>query len=964
MFARSRISLLLIISICFFAASAASQFRPQGIDPSQLQRLRGNKQFERWLWEYQQRAYPLDHIPEKAKHRAFQLTQQAKAAAALTQQAFASSEWENLGPKPIVNGPTPTGFSPAAGRVADVAVDPIDANHWLIAAAQGGIWETLDGGFTWSPRINDQPTQAMGAIAFAPSNRDIVYAGTGEAVFSGDAYGGAGVLKSTDRGASWHLLATSTFSRLSFSDIKVAPTTPNVVMAAVARNGASGSTGQPGIYKSTDGGVSWSRKLQGVATDLEADPMFSLQYAGIGEPFPQAGGPQNGLYRSFDGGETWSIVSGPWSNLAGGVGRVELALSPSNPEVLYISIQDAFNTPGQPSDLELLGVWRTSNASSPTPTWTALPVSGAFSHRQWWYDHDMVVDPSDQNTLYLGGLVLSRFDGFNWTTISEAIHVDQQSLAWAGNRLISGNDGGVWSTTNAGSTWTNHNAELSITQFYLGSLHPTGINFALGGTQDNGTLRWSGSPAWEFRFEGDGAANAISSVNPNTHWAVSAQLLDIRRTTDAGQSFDGAGAGIDRRGAPFIAEFEKCPNNDNLFIAGTDNLWRTNNFFLAGSPAWVRNGPEMGASIVSMAFAPSDPSCNTYCYATDVGQIMLTTDGGVNWRDIDPANSVPNRFITDLAFDPTNRNILYLTLSGFDEGTPAQPGHIFKTTSSLAASPTWSNISTPVNIPHNALVVDPSAPNNVFVGTDLSIWNSTNGGITWTITGTGLPSVAVFDLQINPSAGKLVAFTHGRGAFAIALQDMLSGPSGLVATAISNARVDITWTAPSGPVHHYELDRKQSISAPFIKLADIPPSTTSFTDLSVSNSVAYLYQVRAVGSSGNSSQPSNMDLATTMSFTDNPLMAGATVIKAQHIDELRAAVNAVRAAAGLPLASWTDASLPGVIVKAIHITEPREKLNQALEVMGLAIPLYTDQPLIPGVIVKRVHVEEVRQTVR
>ena len=311
------------------------------------------------------------------------------------------------------------------------------------------------------------------------------------------------------------------------------------------------------------------------------------------------------------------------------------------------------------------------------------------------------------------------------------------------------------------------------------------------------------------------------------------------------------------------------------------------------------------------------------------------------------------------------RNILYLTLSGFDEGTPAQPGHVFKTTNSLAESPTWSNISTPVNLPHNALVVDPSTPNNIFVGTDLGVWNSPDGGSTWTVTGTGLPSVAVFDLQINPFTGRLVAFTHGRGAFA------LDPTSDAVFT--KRARSDRHLPGASkhyldstgGPVHHYELQRSQSISGPFSTIAECLRLRISRNKSDVS------YQLRRLSLSsprgrraGECVAVQQHRFATTMSYTDNPLMAGSTVIKAQHINELRVAVNAVRATAGLPQASWTDASLPGVFIKAVHITELRQNLNQALQVMGFAIPLYTDQTLNPGLIVNRVHVEEVRQAVK
>lgn len=774
MFPRSRILLVTMITISFLApAAGVAQRQPQGVDRSQFQRLRGSKPFERWLWEYEQRAYPLDRIPEGAKERAFQRTRQAKAAraprpakGALTSEAVTGSGvWQNLGPKPILGGQT-NPPSPVSGRVADIAVDPTNANHWLIGAAQGGIWETLDGGSTWSPRTTDGlSTLAMGAIAFAPSNPFIVYAGTGEASFGGDAYGGTGILKSTNGGRTWGLMAVSPFTKMAFSDIKVDPTTPNVLLAAVAR-GLAGPTSPSGVFKSTNGGIDWSRKLEGVATDLEVNPFnFNMQYAGIGDVF---GSGQNGLYRSFDGGETWNIINGPWNASVGGIGRVELAIAPSNPEVLYISIQDAIN--GQLTDRQLLGVWRTTNASSPSPSWDALPFNDFFTtNRQWFYDHDAIVEPSNPNTFYLGGQFnLKKFDGVNWTDIGTSIHADQQTFAWAGNRLITGNDGGVWSTTNAGSTWTNHNTGLSITQFYRGSLHPTDSS-AIAGSQDNGTSRSSGGLAWDLILTGDGASSAFSVTNPNTHWALSAQRLQIFRTTDAGvtRPLQPAVSGIDKTGVPFIAEFEKCLHNDNLFIAGTDNLWKTTDFFLTGGANWTANGPEMGTGIVSMAFAPLDTSCNTYAYATDIGHIRLTTDGGATWRDIDSANSVPNRFITDLAFDPANSNVLYLTLSGFDEGTPAQPGHVFKTTNSLALSPTWSNISTPVNLPHNALVVDPSAPNNIFVGTDLGVWNSTDGGNSWTVTGTGLPSVVVSDLQINPFTEMLMAFTHGRGAFAL-----------------------------------------------------------------------------------------------------------------------------------------------------------------------------------------------------
>lgn len=208
-----------------------------------------------------------------------------------------------------------------------------------------------------------------------------------------------------------------------------------------------------------------------------------------------------------------------------------------------------------------------------------------------------------------------------------------------------------------------------------------------------------------------------------------------------------------------------------------------------------------------------------------------------------------------------------------------------------------------------------------------------------------------------PSLAKMILLANGACAS--------PAPTGLAATALSNTQVSIVWGAPNATVHHYEVDRKQSFSAQFVKIADVAGSITNYTDLSVTGSVGYLYQVRAVCSSGGSSPPSNMDLATTMSFTDDPLTVGVTVVKAQHINELRTAVNAVRDTASLAQAGWTDPSLQVAFVRAVHITELRQNLNQGLQAMGFMVPSYTDGTLSSGVtVVKKVHVEELRQALR
>jgi hypothetical protein len=411
------------------------------------------------------------------------------------------------------------------------------------------------------------------------------------------------------------------------------------------------------------------------------------------------------------------------------------------------------------------------------------------------------VDPSNANILYAGGIGLWRFDGTNWTeidSVANGIHVDQHSLGFAGARLIAGNDGGVWSTTDSGANWNDHNTTLSTIQFFEGSLHPTDANFVLGASQDNGTEKWTGTPAWNFVFGGDGADNAISSSAPNTNWAVSFQGQNIQRTKDGGASFIPADSGINKTNAPFIAKFEKCQANDDVFIAGTANVWRTNSFFSAvGSPSWLSNGPTLGAGISAMAFAPSDTSCNTYAVGTSSGQLRLTSNGGSTWSDVHGSGSnLPNRSVTDLAFDPLDASILWVTFSGFDEGTPSQPGHVFGGVTVLT-NPIWVNLSPPANLPFNAIVVDPGNHNNLYAASDIGVWKTTDAANSWTHMGpqVGMPNVAVFELQLNDATNRVVAFTHGRGALTLTFTghpiEPLASPQRLVDTRTSGGPIAV-----------------------------------------------------------------------------------------------------------------------------------------------------------------------------
>ncbi|WP_309668131.1 SBBP repeat-containing protein, partial [Tabrizicola sp.] len=421
-------------------------------------RIEDRKPYKRWEWAYRQRAYPGNEIPEHAIERAEQQLRQWKARMQKFPLQAATGRWVNLGPAPIMGGQTAIDNQtrPVSGRVTDVAVDPTNANHWLIGAAQGGVWETRDAGTTWTPLTDEQESLAIGAVAFAPSNPQIIYAGTGEAPLGGIPYAGLGLLKSIDGGKTWQLLAQTDFAGICFSDIKVDPKNPLIVVAAVAQGPTGFGATKPlapvgGVFKSTNGGVSWNRSLglNSWATDLETDPSdFNRQYAALGL---NGGSTNNGIYRSENAGSGWALVNGPtatWTTKAGGVGRVELAIAPSNPNILYVSIHDAANS--TPNDNQLLGIWRTENAWDPVPVWQELntdairagePRDAAGNPRgQFNYDHEIIVDPANPNTLYVGGIGLyktsnTQADPIVWEQVDNkpdnALHVDQHTMAWA-----------------------------------------------------------------------------------------------------------------------------------------------------------------------------------------------------------------------------------------------------------------------------------------------------------------------------------------------------------------------------------------------------------------------------------------------------------------------------------------------------------------------------------------------------
>jgi len=781
---------------------------------------------KRHEWFYRQRTYPLGFIPPNARLNALKemdamIEEEIKrglrppqGAVAPQQQGSAeprigfpfSSTGASIGPTPENNtsGNPFFGTPTNSGRVSAIAVDPSDptGKTVYIGGANGGIWKSTDSGAHWTPLTDNQPSLAMGSIAIAPSNASIIYVGTGEQDFvsinpttGGETYYGAGVLKSTDAGANWTQLTGPFVGPLSnlvggarIPAIAVHPTNPSIVLAGIVMTSSGGA--DAGIYRTADGGTTWTQILTAsgaIGTAVVFDPSNGNNvYVALGRG---GGNANNGVYKSTDAGVAFTKLAGglPTSN----VGRIELAIAASSPSTVYASIANSST-----SSTRLLGLFRTTNGGT---TWTMVTDGATFDYcgTQCFYSHAIAVSPVDPNLVFAGGsagtgagvtitqtVFRSTNGGTSWTDVHAGatftVHADQHAFQFSGDGsvLYDGNDGGVWRTdnpTDAPGTldWVNLNGTLTLAGFYPGfAVDENNANRAVGGTQDNGTIAFSGNALWDQIACGDGAANLIDRKVPSTVYIMctSGNAPYIQRSLVGGGvgSFVPIQSGIapgDLSRTEFIPFITMDHSSTNILYTPTFRVYRSMDW----GTTWTAISPDLTANGVSSiaVVAVADSNSNVVYAATDDARVWRTTNAlsaSPTWTNLNTA-ALPNRFFTSIVVDSSNPDIAYLAASGFKFGGDTK-GHVFKTTDGGVS---WTDISGSglsglPNTPVNAIVTGNTA-GTLFVGTDIGVFTTSDGGTTWTTFATGLPRVAVLSLAGTNAVG--FAATHGRGVFAV-----------------------------------------------------------------------------------------------------------------------------------------------------------------------------------------------------
>ncbi|HUB77239.1 MAG TPA: hypothetical protein VMB03_00515 [Bryobacteraceae bacterium] len=714
-----------------------------------------HNQQQRDEWFYRQRAYPFTKIPKGARLNAWM---QRRALEAIARGGARPEAAAALAPAWRFIGPEDNNFwgGNSSGRITALAVDPRSSQVVWAGAADGGVWKTTDGGAHWAPMTDGQPSLSTGALTLDPNHPDTIYIGTGEANQNSDSYGGAGILKSSDGGATWAVLGTQ-FSGTWIGAIAVSPANPQVVLVA----------GWGGIFRSANGGITWKSVLPGAMGSAvvfnPANP--STVWAGMGESF---GDGTNGIYQSSNGGVTWTAVTGTVANPlppASQIGRVAIALAPANPSIVYAGIGQVIGNSNPTNSAAGTGVYRSTDGGV---NWTLQAQPG---YEPNWYENTLAVSPADSSLLIGGGsqLYLSATGGTAWAAEPSYIHPDQHAVVFSadGSLVYTGNDGGVYSTAdiaNSAADWADLNSTLGVTQFYPGmSIDPSDLSVAIGGTQDNGTLIYRGSRIWKWMQCGDGGATAIDPVDPKNIYVACITGPAVAKSTDGGLTNQMMSKGFSAtEGAPWPPYLAIDPSSPgNLYYTGNQHIYQSTN----AAASWQAISPDIteGKGPPSViVVAPSDS--NTVYAGTQGGVLQVTRNAlagtGAAWAD--HTAGLPQRFITSIVVDPSNPALAYVALSGFGSG------HVYVTSD---AGATWQNISGNLpNAPVNDLALDPDADGTIYAGTDTGVFVSNNSGGIWTPLGNGLPNAVVTGVRFHRATRTLRVSTHGRGMWDLALR--------------------------------------------------------------------------------------------------------------------------------------------------------------------------------------------------
>lgn len=731
-----------------------------------------------------------------------------KQTALIQASPYKNLQWRNVGPDNI------------SGRCTDVIGIKGDTNTIYASFASGGLWKTNNAGKTWQSLFDKYGTLSVGNIAIAPSDHNIIYIGTGEANIFRASLPGIGMFKSLDGGKTWQHIGlenTSTIAR-----VVVHPTNPNIVYVAAGGNEWSYNPDR-GVYQTTDGGKTWKKILyQNEKTgciDLRMDPSDpNIIYASMwnrirkrwSDPVPED---SDHIYKTTDGGKSWKPLTNGLPNTKR-TGRVGLAISESNPNVVYAFVDNheskrevkpgELDPYGRPRDFVAKGV-EVYRSNDKGESWMKMSENNDFMERicgtYGWVFGQIRVNPLDENTIYIMGVPMGKSNdgGKTWKSFrperdaeSDGIHGDNHAM-WIdpadSNRIINGNDGGVIITYNGGKTWKNFFKEIPTTQFYNITYDNNQPFNIIGSVQDEGSFMTSIKNTygkkdttikqWQYGPGGEGVIHAVDPENGNIIYTSSFYGRLVKANLAEPDSLwfrDIAPKKTDNeevlRGE-WLAYTMISPFDHNTVYHSYQYLYRSTD----SGATWERISPDLSYNnknkmgktpyaINHQAITAVDesPLASGLLYAgTDDGRVWCSPANDDKWIEITKGLPV-NAHTSRLVASRYKEGRVYVTLSDRREDN-IKP-YIFV---SDDKGKTWKNIASNLPpAPVNVVREDPKNKNILYCGTDMGVYISKNNGASWQSLQANLPTtVSVQDLFIHPRDNVLVIATYGRGVWAI-----------------------------------------------------------------------------------------------------------------------------------------------------------------------------------------------------
>ena len=696
--------------------------------------------------------------------------------------AYAALKWRSIGP--AISG----------GRATSVAGADADPYLYFLGAAGGGVWRSQDAGASWKAVFETMPVNAIGAVAIAPSDKNVVWVGTGEPYPRGSSSWGDGVWVSTDGGEKWQhrgLDATSQIAR-----ILVDPHDPNSALAA-ALGDPWKDTEDRGVYRTADGGKTWTKTLyvaaHSGASDLAWDPYHPrVVFAGMWQyrRFPwslESGGPDSGLYRSTDSGATWTKLTG--NGLPGGlIGRVGIAVAPHHPNRVYALIQSKEGV-----------LWRSDDGGD---HWRMMSNDSVLNQRPFYFSR-LAVDPTNQDhIIFLSEwLMESKDGGRTYKHIGKEIHVDHHDLWWSSNgkRLIEADDGGIVTSFNAGKDW-NYPGNIPIGQVYKIGYDLRVPYRVCGGLQDNTTMCGPSDSNdaegilnrdWFALNGGDGQVVWPDPLDPQLIWNDiengALGIFDVRSQQNVDVSpyprdFNGmAIAGFPYRWN-WTTPFAFSPQDPHVVYAGANVVFKTTDrgrHWSAISPDLTRNEPEhqqrsggpidadvSGAEIFNTIteIAPSVRQPGLIWVGTDDGLIQITGDGGATWRNVSVPDVGPYAYAASIDPSVHAGGTAFIAITRYQMGDRRPYAYL---TDDYGAH--WRSIAAnlPGDQPVRCVRQDPRNANVLYAGLEQGIWISFDRGQSWRSLQLNLPTASVRDVRVQPRANDLIIGTHGRSMFVL-----------------------------------------------------------------------------------------------------------------------------------------------------------------------------------------------------